>query len=61
MAPEWLSAGLFIKFFTEPGDLVLDPFAGSITTDAAAEELERHLLAIEPERCHLLPVIKAAA
>jgi hypothetical protein len=37
----------FIKFLTEPGDLVLDPFAGSNTTGAAAEYLGRHWLSIE--------------
>jgi hypothetical protein len=31
----------FIKFVTKPGDLVLDPFAGSNTTGRAAEDLER--------------------
>lgn len=39
----------FIKFLTEPGDLVLDPFAGSNTTGAAAEQLGRRWLAIEPQ------------
>jgi hypothetical protein len=37
----------FIKFLTEPGDLVLDPFAGSNTTGAAAEHLGRRWLSIE--------------
>jgi hypothetical protein len=37
----------FIKFLTEPDDLVLDPFAGSNTTGAAAEYLGRHWLSIE--------------
>ena len=40
----------FINFLTEPGDLVLDPFAGSNTTGAAAEHLGRRWLAIERER-----------
>ena len=31
----------FIKFLTEPGDLVCDPFAGSNTTGAAAEAAGR--------------------
>lgn len=31
----------FIEFLTEPGDLVLDPFAGSNTTGEAAETLGR--------------------
>ena len=42
-------AEFFIKFLTEPGDLILDPFAGSNTTGAAAENLERRWLAIEPQ------------
>ena len=40
-------AKFFINFLTEPNDLVLDPFAGSNTTGAAAEELRRKWLAIE--------------
>ena len=37
----------FIRFLTEPGDLVLDPFAGSNVTGAVAEQNGRHWLAIE--------------
>jgi site-specific DNA-methyltransferase (cytosine-N4-specific) len=37
----------FIRFLTRPGQLVLDPFAGSNVTGRAAETLERHWLAIE--------------
>lgn len=37
----------FIKLCTEPGDLVLDPFAGSNVTGEAAEQLERRWIAIE--------------
>jgi site-specific DNA-methyltransferase (cytosine-N4-specific) len=40
-------AKFFIKFLTEPRDIVLDPFGGSNTTGAAAEELERHWITIE--------------
>lgn len=40
-------ASFFIKFLTEPGDLVLDPFAGSNTTGYAAEKLGRKWVAIE--------------
>lgn len=40
-------AKFFVKFLTEPGDTVLDPFGGSNTTGAAAEALERHWLSIE--------------
>lgn len=37
----------FIKMLTEPGDLVLDPFAGSNTTGRVAEDLARRWLALE--------------
>lgn len=37
----------FVQFLTEPGDLVVDPFAGSNTTGAVAESLGRRWLAIE--------------
>lgn len=37
----------FVKFLTEPGDLVLDPFAGSNMTGAVAEELGRSWAAFE--------------
>ena len=39
----------FIKLLTAPGDLVLDPFAGSNTTGAMAEKLNRHWISIEPD------------
>lgn len=42
-------AQFFIKFLTRPRQVVLDPFAGSNTTGAAAEGLKRHWLAIEPD------------
>jgi DNA modification methylase len=47
MPPEL--AEFFIRFLTDEGDLVLDPFGGSNTTGAAAEELNRQWIAIEPE------------
>ena len=37
----------FIKLFTKPGDVVLDPFVGSGTTAVAAEQLGRHYLGID--------------
>ena len=37
----------FIKLLTKKGDVVLDPFAGSNTTGAAAEKLKRRWIAIE--------------
>jgi site-specific DNA-methyltransferase (cytosine-N4-specific) len=39
----------FIKLLTGPGDIVLDPFAGSNTTGAVAERLKRRWLACEVE------------
>lgn len=40
--PDW-----FIRLFTQPGDLVLDPFIGSGTTALAAQKTERHYIGIE--------------
>jgi site-specific DNA-methyltransferase (cytosine-N4-specific) len=37
----------FIRLLTEPGDVVLDPFAGSNTTGAVAQELGRRWISIE--------------
>ncbi len=37
----------FINFLTDPGDLVLDPFAGSNVTGEVAERLRRQWLAFE--------------
>lgn len=39
----------YMKFLTDPADLVLDPFAGSNTTGAVAEQLQRRWLAFELE------------
>jgi hypothetical protein len=44
--PVGLSA-FFIQFLTSPGDLVLDPFAGSNTTGFSAERLKRKWISIE--------------
>jgi site-specific DNA-methyltransferase (cytosine-N4-specific) len=40
-------AKFFVNLCTEPDDLVLDPFGGSNTTGAAAEELGRRWVTIE--------------
>lgn len=37
----------FIKMLTEPNDLIFDPFGGSLTTGAVAENLERRWIAGE--------------
>ena len=42
--PEW-----FINLFTQPGDLVLDPFVGSGTTVVASKLLGRHFIGIDVE------------
>jgi site-specific DNA-methyltransferase (cytosine-N4-specific) len=44
----------FIKFLTEPKDIVLDPFAGSNTTGTAAENLHRFWVAFEINKNYLL-------
>ncbi len=40
----------FLQFLTQKGDLVLDPFAGSNTTGAVAEGLERQWISVERDR-----------
>ena len=42
-------AEFFIQFLTDPGDLILDPFAGSNTTGYIAESLGRRWLSIEAQ------------
>lgn len=37
----------FIKLLTDPNDLIIDPFAGSLTAAAVAEELDRRWMAGE--------------
>ncbi|PJA79950.1 MAG: site-specific DNA-methyltransferase [Nitrospirae bacterium CG_4_9_14_3_um_filter_41_27] len=51
--PEKLPA-FFIQFLTEPGDIVLDIFAGSNTTGAAAEQAGRRWIAFERDKKYLL-------
>jgi site-specific DNA-methyltransferase (cytosine-N4-specific) len=43
----------FIKLLTDPKDIVLDPFGGSNTTGAAAEQLGRHWITTEPRRDYI--------
>lgn len=47
MPPEIVE--FFIKFLTDSGDLVIDPFAGSNTTGATAEKLDRRWLSVEAD------------
>jgi site-specific DNA-methyltransferase (cytosine-N4-specific) len=44
----------FIRFLTEPGDMVLDIFAGSNATGRAAERLGRRWLSIDTSREYVL-------
>ena len=44
--PEWLPE-FFIKLFTDPGDIVVDPFAGSGTTLRVATRLRRRAIGVE--------------
>lgn len=39
----------FMRYLTDVGDLVMDPFAGSNTTGAVAESLGRRWIAVEPQ------------
>ena len=39
----------FVRFLTDEGDTVLDPFAGSNTTGAVAEDLGRNWLSVEAD------------
>lgn len=50
--PEKLPS-FFIEFLTDPGDTVLDIFAGSNTTGSAAEKLGRRWIAFEKDRTYL--------
>lgn len=53
--PEWLMEAL-ISDFTDPGELVLDPFAGSGTTLVACKRLGRKAIGFEKD-----PIFHAAA
>jgi site-specific DNA-methyltransferase (cytosine-N4-specific) len=43
-------ASFFVHFLTDPGDLVLDPFAGSNTTGFVSELAGRRWVAIDQEK-----------
>ena len=47
-------AEFFIKFLTDEGDLVLDPFAGSNTTGFVAETLQRQWISFELNEDYVL-------
>jgi DNA modification methylase len=47
MPPELVE--FFVRFLTDEGDLVLDPFAGSNTTGAVAEQIGRRWLSCEAD------------
>ncbi len=42
----------FIRFCTDPNDLVVDPFAGSNTTGMVAEQLGRRWMAVEKDHLY---------
>lgn len=55
--PARMPAGLadfFVRFLTSENDVVLDPFAGSNTTGAVAESLNRRWVSIESNREYIL-------
>ncbi len=43
----------FIDFLTDPGDIVLDPFAGSNTTGQAADQARRRWISFEIDETYL--------
>jgi site-specific DNA-methyltransferase (cytosine-N4-specific) len=45
-------AAFFVQFLTDPGDLVLDPFAGSNTTGAVAASMSRRWLSIDVNQAY---------
>ena len=51
MAPQVVD--FFIRFLTESGDLVFDPFGGSCVTGYVAQSLERRWICVEPTKDYL--------
>lgn len=49
----WELPEFFVHFLTEPGDLVVDPFAGSNVTGAVAQSLDRRWLSIDVDNEYL--------
>ena len=47
----------FIRFLTNPGDMVFDPFGGSCVTGAVAESLGRKWVCTELDRSYLLGAV----
>ena len=43
----------FIKFLTDEGDIIMDPFAGSNTTGAAAQQANRRWLSIDSNPAYI--------
>jgi site-specific DNA-methyltransferase (cytosine-N4-specific) len=55
--PARMQSGLlefFIKFLTDEGDLVFDPFGGSNTTGSVSESLSRKWIVTEPSNDYVL-------
>lgn len=46
-------ADFFIKFLTDEGDIVIDPFAGSNTTGSSAESLKRNWVSFELSEAYI--------
>ena len=43
----------FIKLLTKPGDLMMDPFAGSNTTGQVAQHLDRRWIAVDIQEAYV--------
>lgn len=48
----------FVEDFTDPGDLVLDPFMGSGTTGVACIKTGRHFIGIEKDEKHFATAVR---